>query len=258
MSHTILIIEDEIQAAIDLQLSIKSLQPAGTVIEMVDSVEAGIDWLGSNPLPQLIFSDIQLGDGLAFDIFKQVPVQCPVIFCTAYDQYALQAFQNNGIDYLLKPVDDVLLKKSLVKLDAIKQTIQAPFNTDLLQQLTREISGLHKTWKTTFLVSYRDKMIPVSTNDILFFRISEEVVEVVTTNGQQYRLPDSLDYIETLVDPGLFYRANRQYLLAFMAIKEVETYFERKLLVRLTNTSTEPVIISKAKASHFLKWIESR
>lgn len=253
----ILIIEDEIQTARDLKNSIYALQPDFKVVAIIDSVEAGLDWFNNNPQPDLVFSDIQLGDGLAFEIFQQMQVACPIIFYTAYDQYAIQAFQNNGIDYLLKPVKEELLKKSLDKINLFKSPKNI-YDAAFITQLLKEISGNITSYKSNFLVSYREKMIPINIADVLFFRIIDDSVELNTKNNQQYRLSYSLDYIESVVDPKSFYRANRQYLIAYSAIKEVENYFDRKLLIRLVTSHPEPVIVSKAKSSDLLRWLEAR
>ncbi len=252
----IVIIEDEVQTAWDLQNSIQSLQPDSKVIALIDSVEAGLEWFNHNEQPDIIFSDIQLGDGLAFEILQQVQLNCPVIFCTAYEEYAIQAFQNNGIDYLLKPIQEELLKKSLDKFTLLKKPARNIDNSLLLNDLIKEITKNSKSYKSTFLVSYRDKMIPLNINDIAFFCIIDDVVELSTKISQQYRLNYSLDYVESIVDPKLFYRANRQYLIAYNAVKEVENYFDRKLLVKL-HLNTEPIIVSKAKSSDLLRWLEN-
>jgi DNA-binding LytR/AlgR family response regulator len=253
---TVLIIEDEVQTARDLKESIKALQPDYTIIGIIDSVEAGLEWFEHNEQPDLIFSDIQLGDGLAFDLFRQVPLQCPVVFCTAYDQYAIQAFRNNGIDYLLKPLEEGSLQKCLEKVNGLLQKQAAPMEQEKLAALLKSLSGNPKSYKSTFLVSYREKLIPVAVPDILYFHITDDVVTLTTKDNQAYRLTDSLDHIESIVDPGVFYRANRQWLIAFKGIKEVEMYFERKLLVKLIQPTAAPIIISKAKASDFLGWME--
>ncbi|MDF2189011.1 LytTR family DNA-binding domain-containing protein [Paraflavitalea sp. CAU 1676] len=253
----VLIIEDEVQTARDLQRSIKALRPAFHIVDIIDSVESGLEWFDKNQQPDLIFSDIQLGDGLAFDIFKRVDIQCPVVFCTAYDQYAIQAFRNNGIDYLLKPLEEGLLEKCLNKLQHLLKKPASQEERPLLTALLKELQGTHKSYKSTFLVTYRDKLIPVNVNDVLYFRVTGEVVDLCTKDNQQYRLVDSLDYIESLIDPSLFYRANRQYLVAFKAIREVETYIERKLLVHLIQPAADPIVVSKAKSSDFLAWMES-
>lgn len=251
----IVIIEDEVQIAWDLQNSIQQLQPGSKVVATLDSVEAGLEWFSNNPQPDLIFSDIQLGDGLAFEIFQQVKLTCPVIFCTAYDEYALRAFENNGVDYLLKPIRQESLKKSLDKFNLFKNP-KTNNNSLLLQNLMDEITKNFKSYKSTFLVSFRDKMIPVNSNEILFFKITDDAVELCTKSNDRYRLSWSLDHIETMVDPKMFYRANRQYLIAHHAIKEVENYFDRKLLIKIDPLNPEPIIVSKAKSADLLKWLE--
>jgi len=217
----VVIIEDEIQTAWDLGNSIHALRPDFKVIAVIDSVETGLEWFNDHEQPDIIFSDIQLGDGLAFDVLRNVQLICPVIFCTAYDDYAIQAFQNNGIDYLLKPIKEELLKKSLDKFDLLKRPLKNLYDTALLDKLVKEITGNIKSYKSTFLVSYREKMIPVNIADIIFFSVINDAVELNTKNKEQYRLSYSLDYIESIVDPKIFYRANRQCLLARNAIKEV-------------------------------------
>ncbi|KAA9042096.1 response regulator transcription factor [Ginsengibacter hankyongi] len=253
----IVIIEDELQTAWHLQNSIQVLRPDSKVVAIIDSIEAGLEWFSSNEQPDLIFSDIQLGDGLAFEMLQQLSLTCPVIFCTAYDEYALRAFQNNGIDYLLKPIKQEALKKSLDKINLFNKPLNNN-NRELLNGLIKEITRTSKSYKSTFLVAYRDKMIPVNVNDIVFFRIIDDTVELSTRNSQQYRLNYSLDYIESVIDPNFFYRANRQYLIAYNAIKEVENYFDRKLLIKLTQAIAEPIIVSKAKSSDLLRWLENR
>ncbi|WP_315816994.1 LytTR family DNA-binding domain-containing protein [Paraflavitalea speifideaquila] len=192
-----------------------------------------------------------MGDGLVFDLFRQVRIACPVVFCTAYDQYAIQAFRNNGIDYLLKPLDESLLIECLDKINSLLHKQAPQLEQEKLTSLLKGMAGNQKSYKSTFLVSYREKLIPVAVGDIMFFRIMEEGVTLYTRDNQLYRLTDPLDHIESVVDPGLFYRANRQYLVAFKGIKEVEVYYDRKLLVRLTLPGVDPVIISKAKATDF-------
>lgn len=254
----ILIIEDEIQTGLDLQRSILMLRPDFTVIAILDSIDASLDWFRKNGTPDIIFSDIQLGDGLSFEIFEQISINCPIIFCTAYDEYAIRAFQNNGIDYLLKPIDDALLGKSLKKFESFTRSSGSIPDNSVIEKLLKEVAGVFKSYKTSFLVSYRDKLIPIGIDDILFFRVADDVVELCNNDKQTYRISESLDHIESVVDPKFFYRANRQYLLAFKAVKEVEVYIERKLLVRLNQPGIEPIVISKAKASEFLRWMENR
>lgn len=254
----VVIIEDEVQTAWDLEQTIKGLRPDVVVDTIIDSVESGLEWFSKNPQPDLILSDIQLGDGLAFDIFSAIEIECPVIFCTAYDEYAIEAFRHNGIDYLLKPVKDELLGKSLAKINLLNKAARGNQHASLLNQLLKEIGAGFKSYKSTFLVSFREKMIPVSVADIAFFNISDEMVQLHTQDNKQYRLNYTLDYIESVIDPVLFYRVNRQHLVAFSNIREIEHYFDRKLIVTLFHPRAEPLLVSKARASDFLKWMENR
>jgi DNA-binding LytR/AlgR family response regulator len=254
----IVIIEDEVQTALDLRDSIEMLHTEFKVKAILDTVETALEWFSHNEQPDLIFSDIQLGDGLAFDIFKNVEIRCPVIFCTAYDEYAIEAFRNNGIDYLLKPVDERQLEKSLAKIDLLKKSVSKQYDFELLTQLLRELEGNTKNYKSTFLVSYRDKMIPININEITLFSSHNDITQLHTKDNKQYQLNYSLEHLEKIIDPKLFYRANRQTLLAYSAIKEVEHHFDRKLLIKLVQANAESISVSKAKAPDFLKWIENR
>ena len=254
----IIIIEDEVQTAWDLRHSIERLRPDFIVQAVLDSVESGLDWFSDHEQPDLIFSDIQLGDGTAFDIFNKIILTCPVIFCTAYDEYAILAFRNNGIDYLLKPVDEKLLERSLAKMDMLKKPVARDYDSSLVYRVIKEIEQNTKNYKSSFLVSYRDKLIPVVIENISFFSIQNELLQLHTRDNKIYLLNYKMDYLETIVDPKLFYRANRQTLLAYSAIKEVEHYDDRKLLVHLVTKTNEPIIVSKARASDFIKWMESR
>lgn len=252
----ILIIEDEIQTAKDLQNSVKRLRPASSVV-VADSVESGVEWLSKN-VPDLIFSDIELGDGLAFEIFQKTSVQCPVIFCTAYDEYALLAFQNNGIDYLLKPVDDRQLEKSLAKMAMLSKPFEQQNYALLLHKVIQKIEDEIKTYKSSFLVSWREKLIPIRVEDIALFGLQDETTQLFTFDNKQYQIQYTLDHLQTLVDPKRFYRTNRQNLVNYKAIKEIEYFVDRKLLAKLVLPAIEPLIISKAKASDFVRWVENR
>jgi DNA-binding LytR/AlgR family response regulator len=254
----IIIIEDEQKAALDLKDSIESLRPDFNILAVLDSVETALEWFAGHSSPDLIFSDIQLGDGLSFDIFGEVAIRCPVIFCTAYDAYAIQAFEHNGIDYLLKPITGQALEKSLRKVDLFAKSIHTPYDPAVLYNLLSGLETHTKKYKRMFLVHYREKMIPIPVAQIACFSINSQSVLLHTLDNKQYPIPYTLDYLEAVIDPQLFYRANRQHLLAYHAVKEVEPYFDRKLLVKLTLPGTDPVIISKAKASDFLKWLENR
>lgn len=254
----VVIIEDEVEVAWELQNIIKKVRPNFIVKALLDSVEGAVDWFLQNPAPDLIFSDIQLGDGLAFKIYKKIQVKCPVIFCTAFDQYAIEAFKNNGIDYLLKPVKEQDLEASLKKIMLFKQTVSPQIDNDYFLKVLQQIEFSSKKYKSTFLVSFRDRLIPLPISEVKLFYKEQDKLHLYTGNGKLYHLNETLDQLETQIDPHLFYRANRQYLVAFHSIKEVEHHEDRKLLIKLNSGYTEPIIVSKARSSDFIKWMGER
>jgi DNA-binding LytR/AlgR family response regulator len=254
----ILIIEDEAQAAWSLKESILRLKPEAEIIGMVDSVEGIRQWLSSGTQPDLIFSDIQLGDGTAFEAYQQIKVSCPIIFCTAYDEYVLRAFQSNGIDYLLKPIDDRELKRSFEKLSMFQQSFLSRSTGETLEKILGQMLHKKPVYKTNFLLPHRDKLIPIDTGAIVYFKVTETAAEVKLVDGRTYYHSFTLDYLSSVLDPAQFYRASRQYLVAFIAIRDIEHHDDRKLLVHLKEPCQEKIVVSKAKASHFLAWMQNR
>jgi len=255
---TIVIIEDEVHTAWDIQNCIKLLRPEYQILATLDSVESSVEWFHCNPHPDLVISDIQLGDGLAFEIYHKVELTCPVIFCTAYDEYAIQAFQNNGIDYILKPINESLFEASLQKLETIAQLFAPKYNREMMEMLLTNFQSEARKYKSSFLIHFRNQLIPVATDDILLFKVNHDTTEIFVRDGRKFQLFKPLDAIEAQVNPRRFYRANRQTLLAFEAIYRIEHYDDRKLLVRLDGVASEPVIVSKAKSASFLAWVENR
>jgi DNA-binding LytR/AlgR family response regulator len=254
----ILIIEDEAQAAWNLKETILGIQPDASILGVVDSLVGIKEWFAHKPAPELIFSDIHLGDGIVFDVYKNMTVPCPIIFCTAYDEYLLQAFKTNGIDYLLKPIDERELKRSFEKLAAIKNSFAPENSNGQLDSAILEILGKKQTYKKNFLIPHRDKLIPTDTERIFYFKVIESKSEIGLSDGQTYSHSFTLDYLGTVLDPQQFYRVSRQYLLAFHAIHEIEHYDDRKLLIRLKEPCKEKIVVSKAKASDFLHWMQKR
>lgn len=251
----VVIIEDEARTADDLRSTLQNLGHEITVTATLDSIETAIEYFTNQPMPDLVFMDIQLADGLSFEILKSVTITCPVIFCTAFDEYAIEAFKANGIDYILKPFDNKSIANSLSKLKRLENHFNSG-NTllnNLAQLLTKP-----KSYKTGFLVSHKDKMIPVSVEDIACFYYHNDLTFLVTYGNQKYPLDLSMDEIEGRIDPSVFYRANRQFIVNFKAIREVEHYFARKLVVKVSISVPESIVVSKAKASNFLKWMENR
>lgn len=245
----IVIIEDEPKTAANLEKMLKSINPDYRILEKIDSVESGLHYFEEVGFPDLIFSDIQIADGLSFEIFNLYPPTCPIIFCTAYDQYALQAFRANGIDYLLKPFSETDVRKALEKYQNLKQ------NSKPNQSLQLLFEQLQKPQKQTILINFREKIIPVNIHSIPFF-YSINHQTIIFFEGKEQNISYSLDELEEMLDASLFYRANRQFIINRTFVREIEHYFARKLVVLLHTKTPENIIISKAKANEFLRWIE--
>ncbi|MET3036054.1 LytTR family DNA-binding domain-containing protein [Chryseobacterium sp. NRRL B-14859] len=252
----IIIIEDEIKAARSLENLILKLRPDTRIIAKIQSVEGAIDYLSHNPSPDLIFMDIQLSDGISFDIFKSVKVACPVIFCTAFGEYAMDAIKENGIDYLLKPFSETDLQNAFEKVDNFKNFFQKTSENNLLDLLSK-ING-EENKKKSFLVFKNNKYLTVKTEDIAYIYINYTSPSMVTFKGEQFDLNQSLDQLSAQLSSKQFFRLNRQYLINFSAVKEVEHYFSRKLYVKLTVPTDEKLLIGKEKTAQFLNWLEDR
>lgn len=251
----IIIIEDELKAAKSLASMISILRPSATVEAFLQSIESAVDYLSQNEEPDLIFMDIQLSDGLSFEILKVVKIHCPIIFCTAYGEYTLDAIKANGIDYLLKPFSKEELQTAFEKVESFRNFFQQNKQPDL-ECLLKKI-GIDDG-KKSFLVFKNNKYTTVQTEQIAFFYIRNETPTIMTFQTQEYSLSQSLDQVQSLISPKQFYRLNRQYLINFNAIKEVEHYFSRKLFVRLTIATPDKLLIGKEKTTAFLNWLENR
>lgn len=249
----ILIVEDEQRTALDLQASLYELEPSVVFLPVLDTVEAAVRFFQNQPPPDLAFFDVQLADGSSFDIFKEVDVPCPVVFCTAFDEYALQAFQTNGIDYILKPFDQAAIRRALDKVRRLENYFQQQPPQDAWLDRVQKATS-----KSTFLISHRDRLLPIATDEVAFFHIEHEVTFLHTFDGRRFSVNYTLEELEQQLDKGQFYRANRQYLVNSRAVQEVQQYFARKLLLKLGITTREPVVVSKAKAGEFLRWMERR
>ncbi|MBI1227030.1 MAG: response regulator [Bacteroidetes bacterium] len=247
----ILIAEDEPRTAIDLANTIKEVEPAAEIVKITDSVEGTVAYLEKKLPLDLAFFDIQLADGLSFDIFKEATVPCPVVFCTAFDDYALQAFQTNGVAYILKPFDEKTVQQALDKLKTLDQF----FSSEKMGQVAEQI---HHGKKSSFLVSFQGKFLPISVKEVAFFTVLGENTWLYNFKGESFHVPHSLEELEGMLDGQQFYRANRQYLVNFSAVHHVENDFARKLAVKLSVKSPDPIVVSKAKASDFLRWMNER
>jgi len=250
----IIIIEDEARTANELAEMLLSTEHEIEIVAVLSSVSSAKKWLEQNTMPELIFSDIELGDGLSFEIFKEMNIETPVIFCTAFDEYAIRAFESNSIDYLLKPIDKTVLQKSLHKYTAFKDRIIS--GTQRSENLGMAINQMESMYKQTLLVSYRQKLIPVKLAEVVFFYSSGGTVSLILADERKFNISHTLEQLEAMLDPSLFYRANRQFIINRIFISNIEYYFNRKLLVFTDLKAPEKIVISRIKAKAFLQWME--
>lgn len=253
----IIIIEDELKTARSLEKIIVDIKPDAKIVGQYQSVESSVAALSQGPQPDLLFMDIQLADGLCFEIFKAVKITCPVVFCTAFDEYSLEAFKNNGVDYVLKPFSKKDIQEALNKVDELKNFFQQKVMPDLGDLLSK-LGAPASTGKTSFLVFMNQKYKTIPVDDIAYFCIRHDATWIVCFDKQQYVINQSLDQVTSTVSAKQFFRLNRQYLINFKAIKEVEPYFLRKLYVRLTIETTDKLLVNKEKSHSFLSWMEER
>ena len=266
----ILILEDEYPAAERLQRLLAQAAPGAEVLAVLDTVAGAVAWLASQPAPSLILSDIQLADGLSLDVFAQVLVRCPVIFTTAYDQYALQAFRANGIDYLLKPLKLAELQAALAKLAALRAggpaaelaPVAAPLPSPAsapafpIERLLDALPQPQRPYKTRFLVRQGENLLPLPTAEAAWFWSRHETVTLATHDGRRFVVDYTLEQLEGLLNPGQFFRLNRQFLAQLPAVRRLLPHLGGKLLVELAPAPTDEVLVSKEKASAVKSWLE--
>ncbi|HLP38540.1 LytTR family DNA-binding domain-containing protein [Lacibacter sp.] len=251
-SKRIVIIEDEQLAAERLMLLLKQYDPAIEIVKHLYGVEESIQWLNSNAHPDLLFLDIQLADGFCFDIFKQVNYSRPIVFITAYNEYALDAFQLCSIDYLLKPVTAEALAKALQKFMQLQSNF-AEVNYDQLSKFFDNAS-----FKTRFLGRAGQRMFFVETSEVQFFQADDKIVYLVDKEGNKLTVDYTLDRLEGLLNPKEFFRLNRKYIARFSSIAQVKPYVNSRLKLLLRNGSkTEEVVLSRERVHEFKTWAEA-
>jgi two-component system, LytTR family, response regulator len=253
----VLIIEDEIKTARELQKNIETSPFGASVVNIVQSIKGAVKWLNENDAPDLIFSDIQLADGLSFEIFDQVEIKSPIIFCTAHNEYAIEAFKTASIDYLLKPIDEIKLTQSLEKYHQMKTMMGATSSETIKTNLQQVVAQFQSTYKATLLVHYQEKIIPLKITQIAYIHYELGNVYIVTFEQKKYYMNQTLDEFEAMLNPEVFFRANRQFIINKNIINIIENYFSRRLLLQLNIPTPEPIIVSKTKAPQLLKWIEN-
>jgi len=250
----VIIIEDEIRTAQQLKKMLEQLDNEIVVEAVLHSVASAIEWLQSNATPELIFSDIQLSDGLSFEIFKEVQTDASVIFCTAFDEYAIRAFESNSIDYLLKPIEEDMLHNSVEKYLRLKEHL---INSS--QQVTNRnkvIQQMDTSYKQNLLVHYREKIIPIRVMDIQVVYVLNGTVTIYTSGSASYAVQHTIEQLESMFNPQQFFRVNRKFIVNRDFIVNIEHYFNRKLFITTKNELPEKIIVSKIRVQPFLKWVE--
>ncbi|MDR2916439.1 MAG: LytTR family DNA-binding domain-containing protein [Tannerella sp.] len=245
------IVEDEYVAAQTLQRMLESMEEDIEILAVLQSIEDSVNWFSQNESPDLAFMDIHLADGYSFVIFEQIKIECPIVFTTAYDEYAMKAFEVNSIDYLLKPINKKDLERAIAKYKNFSSRMN---NADLITQLIGTLKNTKAAYKSNFLIPHKDKLLPLSTDKIAYVCSEYKMAKIVTFNQQSYTLDTSLDELSKQLDPSMFFRANRQYLLAHRAIDDISVWFGGKLAVNLTIPTSERVTISRARVADFKDW----
>jgi two-component system, LytTR family, response regulator LytT len=245
----VLIIEDEAPAYRRLIKLIQECDRTANIVGVVQSVKSGLEWFASNPKPDLIFSDIQLADDLSFKIFTELSIQTPVIFTTAFDEYAIKAFKFHSVDYLLKPIKIEELQQSLEKYKTLNK--RQSFNE--FELFLKQF--IEKDYRTRFLVYTGDSLVPVSSDNVAYI-ISEDGASVlVSLTKKRFLISESLDQLEKELNPKEFFRANRQFIVSIKAIDKIHNYGQQKLKLTLKPATNQEIIISKLKATSFKNWL---
>ncbi len=253
-----LIIEDEGMVARELTMKIAEIDTELKILEVLPSVKTALKWFGQNTEPDMIFADIQLADGVSFEIFEEFPISCPIVFTTSYNEYAIRAFKVNGIDYLLKPVEPEELEKAIEKAKKIRKNTAKPV-VDLNQLVEMLKSGEKATpvYKEHFLCNYRNAWVPIKIEDIAYF-MYDTLIYVITKNNEKYSMDyESMDEVEEMLNPDRFFRVNRQFIVNRVAVQRVWGIENSKMIVKLKEPNQAIEIdISRQKSPIFKKWLE--
>ena len=247
------IIEDEKPAYTRLSKLIKEIVPDADIIAHLDSVKQSVEWFGSNPLPDVVFLDIHLADGSCFDLLKVSDISCPIIYTTAYDQYAMEAFKTTGIDYLLKPVKREELENALQKLSAIKAFLKQHDKRPASQSVISDFPG--KEYKRRFVVRFGEHIKTLSVDEVAYFFSENKATFARTIDGRSLPMDNNLDALEQMLNPHDFFRINRQYLIALKAIDDMKTYSKARVIVTLKPAVKEQPVVSSERSAEFKQWL---
>jgi len=249
-----LIIEDEPEAAERLQTLVGELLPSATVLASLDTVASAVRWLKANASPDLVFMDIQLADALSFEIFSQVDVTAPVIFTTAYNEYALKAFKVNSIDYILKPLDKEEVRASLKKLEKLQGPPVA--RDKMLESISLAMQSLTKRYKERFVLKVGEHLRSVEVEEILFFFSLEKTTFAQTADGRKHIMDFTMDQLESLLDPGKFFRISRKYIVGLRSIHDMISHGNSRLRLVLKTSDDHDIIVARERVQEFREWLD--
>ena len=253
MIKRVIIVEDETAAVVNLRSMLSIVAPEAEVVEVLESVEEAVEVFKAEADADVVFMDIHLADGDSFRIFDSVDIEIPIIFTTAYDQYALEAFKVNSIDYLLKPFKEEELRRALEKLHRLTEGERQ----ERRHQNRRVAEEIATEAVQTMLLRHKDKIIPVKTEDVAFFYTSVERVTLTTLTGESYPVDKTLEALVQILPPQRFFRANRQFIVSRRAVKDIAVWFGSRLALNLTIETPERIIISKARVPEFKGWLQA-
>ena len=246
----VLIVEDESAAARHLQSMLEALEPQIEIVGLTESIADTVEWFGENESPDLVFMDIHIADGESFRIFDSVDITAPIIFTTAYDQYALEAFKVNSIDYLLKPLKEADLQRAMDKWRRITNIERSEYHSRIDSMIADQ-----RRSNDTFLVHIKDKIVPLQASDVAFFYTSNERVAAYLFDGSSYPMDRTLESLQASLPEHDFYRANRQFIVSRRAVKDISVWFGSRLSLNLSVEIPERIVISKARVPEFKRWL---
>jgi len=251
----VIIIEDEPHAQAELKRILKIVEPDCQILGTADGIESAVQLLGKEN-PDVIFMDIQLSDGQSFEIFSLIEVKCPVIFTTAYDAYALQAFKSNGIDYVMKPIEPEAIKKSIEKFRMLQYQGEGKANPALnVDNLKQLLNAGGNTFKTRFMTNIGDRIKFFSDSEIAYFQADDEVVYLINHEKKKFIINYTLESLEPLLDPKIFFRINRRYIAHIESIGDIHKHFNSRLKLVLHPSPEDEILVSRARVQSFLQWI---
>lgn len=250
----VLIIEDEPHAAQRLSKLVNELLPTSSLLATIDSVKKAVAWLKANPKPDIIFMDIQLADGLSFEIFEQTEISSPVIFTTAYDAYALKAFKVNSIDYILKPVDKDDLNAALRKLSNLSGNLQD--TRTMLDHIGEAIQMLTRKYKTRFVIKVGEHLKTIEIATVRFFYSQDKTTFCVADDNRSHIVDFTLEQLEEMLDPQEFFRINRKYLVRSSAITDIISYTNSRLKLVLKGSTDTDIIVARERVQEFKDWLD--